>query len=202
MHVFCKNIGRAQWPTSWEHLLSKLDLCFSSSTGLYWCSGLWQVFLTCLGHFLRVGNGSKDNQSLGYSDKLFIYLFMNEAVQSELLSGHICLFKLYSISSQLCHKPGYFWPNTESRVSLWYKLSHNWNLWFCHFSRQLLLCDTEQGEFFLPLLYFLSPTLLPPNPPAPSVEYTGVRHASPGGLECGEVLCESYHQKTLSYEVF
>lgn len=74
VHIFCKNIGRAQWPTSWEHLLSKLDLCFSNNTGLYRCNGLWQVFLTCWGHFLRVGDGSKDNQSLGCSGRLFIYL--------------------------------------------------------------------------------------------------------------------------------
>lgn len=62
------------------------------------------------------------------------YLFIYEAAQTELLSGHIWPLGLYSISSQLCHKPGYFWLNTESCVSLWYKLSHKQNLWLCHFS--------------------------------------------------------------------
>lgn len=120
---------------SWEHPLSKLDLCFSGSTGLYWCSGLWRFSWLVRGISSEWVMALKTTSLwVTVTSYLFIYLFTYEAVQSELLSGHICPFKLYSISYQLCHKPGYFWSNTESCVSLWYKLSHNWNLWLCHFS--------------------------------------------------------------------
>lgn len=102
VHILCKNVGRAHWPTSWELPLPRLDQCFNS--------GLWR------GSWLVRGLSSEWPTALkttsvrvpvaGYSEWATFW-------------AH-CPLGLYSISSQLGQKsssqPRSWRMPTESRL--------------------------------------------------------------------------------------